>query len=279
MTGWRRFLRNRLATASAVFLLLIGLLAAAAPWVARYSYEEQNIEHRLETASASHWMGTDGLGRDLWSRVIYGARLSLLVGVVTALGALVVGTAVGAWAGYKGGWIDHALMRVVDLFLVFPSILLAILLGVVLGRGVLGILIAIGTTAWVTQARLVRGQVLQLREQPFIEAARSVGARSGRVMWSHILPNLWGPVLVSLTLQIPSNILAESFLSFIGLGIQPPASSWGTLASEGFRSMRSYPHLILFPGSVLFLTLLAFNYLGDGLRDLLDPKTRQEFTG
>jgi oligopeptide transport system permease protein len=162
----------------------------------------------------------------------------------------------------------------VDLFYIFPSILLAILLMVVLGRGFVGILLALGMTAWVTQARLVRGQVLQAKEMSYVEAARALGVRRPAIILRHILPNLWGPIIVSLSFQIPTNIMAESFLSFIGLGLQPPFSSWGTLASEGFRAMKSYPHLIIFPGTVLFVTMLAFNYLGDGLRDALDPRSR-----
>lgn len=271
MNALRRLLRNRLASISAAFLLAIALLAVCAPWVTQYSYEEQNIEQRLETPSARHWMGTDSLGRDLYSRILYGARVSLAVGCLTALFSLLVGTLFGAVAGYRGGWWDQILMRIVDLFYVFPSLLLAILVGLVAGRGITGILIAIGWTSWIGQARLVRSQVMQAREMLYVESARAMGVSARRTVWAHILPNLWGPIIVSLTVQIPTHIMSESFLSFIGLGIQPPYSSWGTLASEGFRAMKSYPHLILFPGGVLFFTLLAFNYLGDGLRDLLDP--------
>ena len=274
MKAWDRFARNRLALMSLIFITTIGIMALAAPWVTPMSYEEQNISRRLETPSLIHWMGTDTLGRDLYSRVIYGAQMSLAVGLFTALFALILGTATGAAAGYWGGWKDTVIMRIVDFFYIFPSILLAILLMLLFGRGFAGILLAIGLTSWVTQARLVRGLVLQAREMPYVEAARALGVRGGAIIFRHILPNLWGPIFVSLTLQIPANIMSESFLSFIGLGLQPPYSSWGTLASEGFRAMKSYPHLILFPGAVLFLTMLAFNYLGDGLRDLLDPKDR-----
>jgi len=269
--------RNRIAGLALAGLLLISTLSAIAPWVTRQSYEVQSISERLQGPSAAHWMGTDSLGRDLYSRILYGGRLSLLVGLSTGLFALLLGTATGAMAGLWGGWTDALLMRTVDAFAIFPATLLAILLGIFLGRGVFGILLAIGLTAWVTQARLVRGQVLQAREFPYVEAARAIGVTRPLIFLRHILPNLWGPILVSLTMQIPTNIMAESFLSFIGLGLQPPYSSWGTLASEGFRAMRSYPHLILFPGGVLFLTLLAFNYLGDGLRDLLDFHEARRF--
>jgi oligopeptide transport system permease protein len=259
------------------FIGLISLMALAAPWVTRYSYEEQNISQRLEPPSTAHWMGTDNLGRDLYSRVIYGARMSLAIGVCTALFALVLGTLTGACAGFYGGWTERLIILLVDLFSVFPSILMAILLSLLFGRGFFGIFVAIGLSAWVTQARLVRGQVLQARKMSYVEAALALGVSDLAVLWRHILPNLWGPILISLTLQIPANIMAESFLSFIGLGIQPPYSSWGTLANEGFRAMRSFPHLMIYPSLVLFTTMLAFNYLGDELRDRLDPKTASRF--
>jgi oligopeptide transport system permease protein len=272
-TWLSRLTRNRVAIICGLILIGISALSLAAPWVTHYSYEEQNIAERLQTPSVLHWMGTDPLGRDLYSRILYGGRMSLAVGVCTALVALFLGTVTGAAAGYWGGWIDSLLMRLVDLFYIFPSLLLAILVMLLFGRGFMGILVAISLTAWVTQARLVRAQVLQARELPYVESARAAGAKDWAIVFKHILPNLWGPIIVSLTMQIPANIMTESFLSFIGLGLQPPFSSWGTLAAEGFRAMRSFPHLILFPGVVLFLTMLAFNYLGDALRDALDPKS------
>lgn len=273
--GFRRFRRNRAAVVGLVFLALISLLAAAAPLVTNFSYEEQRIERRLESPSNDHWMGTDQLGRDLYSRILYGGRLSLAVGIFVALFSLTVGTVTGAIAGYRGGWTDSLLMRIVDLVYMFPSLLIAILLMLLLGRGFLGIFLALGMTAWVTHARLVRAQVLQARELPYVEAARAMGLSAPRILFKHVLPNLWGPMIVSLTVQIPAAIMAESFLSFLGLGLQPPYSSWGTLANEGFRAMKSFPHLIIFPGTVLFATMLAFNYLGDGLRDWLDPMSER----
>lgn len=272
MNTRNKFLGHRLAVLSTGFLISIGLLALFVPWLSPYTYDSQNIDATLQSASLSHWMGTDTLGRDVFTRIFVGARLSLIVGLASALVALVLGTLTGAWAGMRGGWIDVLLMRLVDFFYLFPSLLLAVLLMLALGRGVLGLLLALALTSWVMQARLVRAQVIQVREATFVESARAMGASEWRVFFSHILPQLWGPIIVSLTLQIPSNILAESFLSFIGLGIQPPFSSWGTLASEGFRALRSYPHLMIYPGVVLFLSMLAFNFLGDGLRDALDPK-------
>jgi oligopeptide transport system permease protein len=268
-----RFRKNRVAVASACFLFAISLMSVCAPWVTRFSFDEINIAEKLLGPSSLHWMGTDTLGRDLYSRVVYGGRMSLAVGICTAVFGLVLGTIVGAVAGYWGGWTDRLLMRIVDVFYIFPSILLAILLGLLFGRGFLGILLAIGITSWVTQARLVRGQVLQAKAMPYVESARALGASSIPILARHILPNILGPIIVSLTLQIPANIMAESFLSFLGLGLQPPFSSWGTLANDGFRAMKSYPHLIIYPGGVLFLTMLAFNYFGDGLRDFLDPRS------
>ena len=248
------------------FLLVLVTMATFAPWVTHYSFEEQTLTERLETPNANHWFGTDSLGRDLYSRIVYGARTSLSIGILTALIALFFGTLTGAIAGFRGGWIDHVIMNCVDLFYIFPTILLAILVMMVVGQGILGILIALGLTAWVNQARLVRAQVMQAKELPYVEAARALGVSQTAILFKHILPNLWGPILVSLSFQIPTNIMSESFLSFIGLGIQPPYSSWGTLANDGFRAMKSYPHLILFPGGILFLTVLAFNYIGDALR-------------
>ncbi|MBS1964009.1 MAG: ABC transporter permease [Bdellovibrionales bacterium] len=273
----KKFLRHRVALASLVFLAVVSVGAGFAPVFTRQSYEVQNIEEKLETPNAQHWMGTDTLGRDLYSRVVYGARMSLSVGVITALLSLTVGTLVGAIAGYRGGKIDAALMRVVDVFYIFPSLLIAILLTVYFGRGFLGILVAITLTSWVTHARLVRNLVLQSKEMLYVESARSLGLSGTRILLRHILPNILGPMIVSLTFQIPTNIMSESFLSFIGLGLEPPYSSWGTLANEGFRAMKSFPHLILFPGTVLFVTLLAFNALGDGVRDVLDPRGKRDF--
>ncbi len=279
MISWKKFKRHRLGYYSMIFLVIVTLAAVAAPLITTHSYDAQNIFEKLELPSKTYWFGSDSLGRDLYARVIYGARMSLAVGVLTALLALTVGTILGAWAGYKGGWVDRIIMNVVDVFYIFPSILIAILLTLFLGRGFFGILLALGLTSWVTQARLVRNQVLQQKSLTYVEGARAMGVTGFGIVLRHILPNIFGPMIVSLTFQIPTNIMSESFLSFIGLGLEPPYSSWGTLANEGFRAMRSYPHLIFFPGGILFFTLLSFNYLGDGLRDLLDPAGKRDFGG
>lgn len=268
----KRFSKHKVAVLSLAFIAVVTLMAAFAPLISPYPYDFQVIADRLQGPTSNHWMGTDALGRDLFSRILFGARLSLAVGFFTAVFSLIIGTIAGLAAGYFGGWTDQIIMRVVDLFYTFPSLLTAILLTMMLGRGITGLFLALGLTAWVTQARLVRGQTLQLKEALFVEGAKAAGATPARTVIRHILPNLIGPMIVSLTLAIPANIMSESFLSFIGLGVEPPFSSWGTLAAEGFRAIKSYPHLIFFPGSVLFLTMIAFNYIGDGLRDYADPK-------
>ena len=269
----KRFLKDKRFTWSTAILLVLCLAALFAPVIAPYSYDAVGVGPNLSSPIKGFWMGTDVLGRDLMSRIIYGARLSLAVGFCTAIFALVLGTATGAVAGYFGGKWDRILMAIVDIFFIFPMLLLAILLTLLMGRGFFGIFLAIGMTTWVTQARLVRALVLQARELPYVEAGRAIGLSHREIIFKHIIPNLMGPMIVSLTFQIPNNILTESFLSFVGLGLQPPYSSWGTLANEGFRGILSYPHLMIFPGLALFITMIAFHFLGDSLRDILDPKS------
>ncbi len=273
-TFWHDLGKTPYARAGLIFLALISLAALSAPLLSPYAYDAIDLEHKLESPSWQHWMGTDGLGRDLHSRILHGARMSLTVGILSALASLVLGTATGLMAGYYRGWVDSVLMRIVDFFYIFPTLLLAILLMLVFGRGFMGIVTAITFSAWIYQARLVRGLTLKEREMAYVEAARALGMRSLPILWRQILPNLIGPVIVSLSLQIPANIMAESFLSFLGLGLQPPLTSWGTLANEGFRAMRSDLHLILFPGLILMLSLIAFHLLGDGLRGTLSRRSR-----
>src|SRR5918996_88524 len=260
------------------FVLVVFASAVAVSWLSPYlagGLEEARIH---EGPSWLHWMGTDALGRDLLTRVCYGARVSMTVGLGTALIALIIGTAYGLVSGFKGGSLDQLMMRVVDIFYGLPDMLIFILLSLLLGRNVFGLLLALGLVSWVRFARIARGQILQAKEFVFVEGARAMGASRGRIILRHILPNILAPILVTLTFNIPSAILAESTLSFIGLGINDPYSawgtSWGTLVQDGWRAMRTYPHVIFFPAGAIFLTILSFNAVGNALRDLLDVRAR-----
>lgn len=261
---------------SLLFVLLVSATGFLAPWI--FPQGAGGLEERriLEEPSWAHWMGTDGLGRDLLTRLLYGARVSMTVGLGTALIALIVGTAYGLISGFKGGHLDQVMMRIVDIFYGLPDMLLFILLSLLLGRNIGGLLVALGLVSWVRFARIARAQVLQAREFLYVEGARAMGASKTRMIMRHILPNTVGPIIVTLTFTIPAAILAESTLSFVGLGINDPYSpwgtSWGTLAQDGWRAMRSYPHVIFFPAGAIFVTILALNTIGNNLRDYLDPK-------
>ena len=272
----RRF--DGLASASAVFIMIVLLSGFAVPWISPYGSGELREDNLLAGPSLTHPMGTDALGRDLLTRVLYGARVSMTVGIGTALIALIIGTTYGLVSGFKGGHIDDFMMRLVDIFYGLPDLLIFILLSLLFGKSIGGLLVALGLVTWVRFARITRGQVLQAKEFVYVEGARAMGAPRRRILMRHILPNILGPILVTLTFSIPAAILAESTLSFIGLGINDPYSgwgtSWGTLAQDGWRAMRAYPHIIFFPAAAIVLTILAFNTVGNALRDLLDPRTR-----
>ena len=259
---------------SSGFLFIIFSVSLLAPWVAPYSYQEQDTVNILAFPGIDHFLGTDRLGRDLLSRMIYGARVSLFVGVFSTLIALVIGTVYGTISAYVGGKTDNLMMRVVDVVFALPDLLMIILITVLMGRGVTGVFIALTMVSWVTIARLVRGEVLRIKEYPFILAAKALGASHFRIMLREIFPNILGILVVTLSFRIPVAILAESTLSFIGLGIAPPASSWGTLASDGWTAIKLYPHLILLPSLAIFFTILSFNFLGEGLREYLDPRAQ-----
>ena len=259
---------------SSGFLFIILSVSLLAPWVAPYSYQEQDTLNILAFPGVEHFLGTDRLGRDLLSRMIYGARVSLFVGVFSTLIALVIGTVYGTISAYVGGKTDNLMMRVDDVVFALPDLLMIILITVLMGRGVTGVFIALTMVSWVTIARLVRGEVLRIKEYPFILAAKALGASHFRIMLREIFPNILGILVVTLSFRIPVAILAESTLSFIGLGIAPPASSWGTLASDGWTAIKFYPHLILFPSLAIFFTILSFNFLGEGLREYLDPRAQ-----
>jgi len=254
------------------FLLVMGIVAILAPWVAPYSYEAQDTLNTLAGPSSEHWMGTDRLGRDLFSRMIYGARVSLFIGVATTVIALAIGSLYGGISGYAGGRTDNFMMRIVDVIFALPDLLMIILITVVMGRGLGSIFLALTLVSWVTVARVVRGEVLKIKELDYIEAARALGMNHLGILIREILPNIMGVLVVTLTFRIPVAILAESTLSFIGLGIAPPFSSWGTLANDGWTAIKFFPHLILFPSMAIFFTILSFNFLGEGLRDHFDPR-------
>ncbi len=250
------------------------MLTMIGPWVSPYTFDQQDPHALLQNPSLSHWMGTDKLGRDLFTRLMDGGRLSLLIGISTASTALFIGTLFGGISGYFGKKIDYFMMRVVDLVFALPDLLLIILMMVILGRGFLGIFLALTFVSWVTVARLVRGEILKLKEEAFVEAAKALGGSHRRLLFFHLIPNILGPLIVTLSYRIPAAILAESTLSFIGLGLAPPSASWGIMANEGWSSMRFYPHLISFPSLAIFLTILSLNTVGDKLRDFLDPQKR-----
>lgn len=283
--AYRRLRKNRVAMVSAALILVISIIALMAPWLAPYPFDEQYLDRVLAAPGFTHWLGTDSLGRDMLSRLIYGARISMAVGVITAFISLIIGTIYGAIAGWFGGWVDSGFMRTVDILDSIPSLVLLILVKMVFDavdiignpelRALTGMLLALSLVGWVSLARVVRAQVMQVKQMTYVEAARSLGASGFRIVSRHIMPNIVGPVIVLLTIQIPSNILSESFLSFLGLGLQPPYSSWGVLANDGWRSLSSYPHLMISPGVAIFIAMLAFNLLGDGLRDAFDPTSRK----
>jgi oligopeptide transport system permease protein len=320
MDAWRRLRRNRAAVAGAIIILINIAAAIFAPEITHYTYSEQNY---LATNSAPTWvtkvftnmrpegtalgyvpinnhylLGTDGLGRDLWTRIVYGARISLSVAAIGPLTSLIIGLIVGTVGGYAGGRVDNFLMRFVDIMYAFPTLLLVILMmaffrgtfaqshpGTLAYRlneidskfgGMLFIFVGIGITSWMDTARLARGQVLSIRQTEYIEAAHSIGAGDSGIIVRHILPNILGPIIVRESLSIPRYISFEAFLSFIGLGVNPPTPSWGSMISDGARAIQSYPNQAIFPALALFFIMFAFNFLGDGLRDALDPRSTKE---
>ncbi|MEW6566858.1 MAG: ABC transporter permease [Chloroflexota bacterium] len=278
--AWRRLLRNRMAVAGLLFIGVLVFAYATADFLPPYSYREADYQNtRIGPQWPDHIFGTDKLGRDIFSRVWWGVRVSLTVAIVGSLTSLTIGITYGSISGYLGGQVDNLMMRFVDMMYGFPTLLFVILIMVVLPsenaiQGMVNIFIAIGVVGWMGMARLIRGQFLSLREKEFVLAARMVGAGPARIISRHLLPNSLGPAIVALTLNIPSLILTEAVLSFIGLGVPPPYPSWGQMVSEGWRGLRTSPHLTIFPGLAITLTMLAFNFLGDGLRDALDPTMR-----
>ena len=276
MDGWIRLKKNTLAIVSLAILILFCVVALLTPVIAPYGYEEQDLLLGAVGPSLAHPLGTDIFGRDMLTRIMYGSRISLAVGFLASSVAVFIGVFWGAIAGYSGGRIDVAMMRLVDILYALPFMIFIVLLMVVFGRNILLLFLAIGAVEWLTMARIVRGQVLALKQQQFIEAALSLGLSHWTIIRRHLIPNILSPVIVYATLTIPSVMLLEAFLSFLGLGVQPPESSWGLLISYGVETMEEYPWLILFPGLFLSITLFALNFLGDGLRDALDPRASKD---
>ena len=274
--GMRRFTRNRIAFGGCLFLAVMAALSLGAPLIAPYAYDTQNLSLGATFASGKHWLGTDILGRDLFTRILYGGRVSFAVGVCATLVSVLIGVVWGAIAGWAGGKTDAVMMRFVDIAYAFPFTIFVIILMVFFERSLLLLFMAIGAVEWLTMARIVRGQVMALRHREFVEAAIGLGLPRARIVIRHILPNIAGPVIVYATLTIPAVMLLEAFLSFLGLGVQPPACSWGILIREGAESMEEYPWLLVFPGALLSATLFSLNFIGDGLRDALDPRTMRE---
>ena len=274
--AWLRLRANRMAMISLVILIGITLVSLIGPAISPYAYDQQNLDRVFEGPGKDHIFGTDNLGRDLFARTTYGGRISLAVGLLATLVSLVIGVSYGMFSGYTGGRIDAWMMRAVDVLYALPFTIFVILLMVIFGRNFLLLFLAIGAVEWLTMARITRAQTMNLKRSDFIEAARALGYSHGRILFRHLLPNLVGPIIVYATLTVPAVMLLEAVLSFLGLGVQAPMSSWGSLIKEGAEKMDAAPWLLFFPGMFFCLSLFALNFLGDGLRDALDPKSSKD---
>ena len=274
---WRRLKRNKMAVLGLIILIILVLLAVFADVIANYDNVviKQNLAHRLQGPSAAHWLGTDEFGRDIFARLVHGTRVSLQVGIVAVGISIVIGGILGAVAGYYGGKLDNTIMRIMDIFLAVPSILLAIAIVSALGPSIINLMLAISISSVPSYARIVRASVLSIRDQEFIEAAKAIGASNTRIIFRHIIPNSLAPVIVQATLGVASAILSTAGLSFIGLGIQPPAPEWGSMLSGGRQYLRYAWWVTTFPGVAIMITILSLNLVGDGLRDALDPRLKQ----
>jgi oligopeptide transport system permease protein len=273
--AWRRLKANKMAMGGLVTLVLLTIMAIVVPFISSYDYGTQNLKQINLKPSFEHFFGTDDFGRDLWVRIWWGTRISLFIGIAAALLDLIFGVIYGGISAYYGGRVDNIMQRIIEIVYSIPFILMSILLMMYLGAGIKSLILAYAITGWVTMARLVRGQILILKEQEFVLAARTLGASSARIIFKHLIPNVLGVVIIQITFVVPTAIFVEAFLSFIGLGIQPPLASLGNLLSDGAQIMRYQPHRLLFPTVFFSLILLSFNLLGDGLRDALDPKMRK----
>ncbi|MDD7174196.1 MAG: ABC transporter permease [Clostridiales bacterium] len=273
--AWRRFKSDKMAVFGLVVIVIITLFAIFGPILCPYGYEDADFFHVNEWPSREHWFGTDALGRDLYVRVLYGARISLSIGVVAALVNMVIGVLYGGIAGFCGGLVDNIMMRIVDILIALPSLLYTILLMMLLGTNIRSILIALCLSSWVGTARITRSQVVTLKHQEYALAGRLAGASSFEILLRHLLPNAMGPIIVSVMFLIPSAIFSEAFLSFLGIGIQKPMASWGSLANDAIGTLVSSPYQMFFPIAAISLTMFSLNFIGDGLRDALDPKLKK----
>jgi oligopeptide transport system permease protein len=278
--AWRRFRRNRLAVTSLTTVVILILAAIAAPLLQRIGLlsdptTQDVVNNYAAVGSPHHLLGTDELGRDVLSRVLFGAQISLTIGFLVQAIVLVIGGTIGLTAGYFGGWVDNALMRFTDIMYAFPDLLFVLIIVAALGPSLVNIFVAIGLVYWVGLARILRGQVLSIKEKEFIEAAHAAGSAPSKIILKHLLPNSLGPVIVVLTFGIPAAIFTEAVLDFIGVGIRPPTPTWGQMVFEGYSAADAYPSLVLIPCIALSITMLAFNFIGDGLRDALDPRMRR----
>jgi oligopeptide transport system permease protein len=273
--AWRRLKLNKGAMLGLFILATLLFMAIIGPYLTPYDYQEQSFTKTNQGASMEHWFGTDDLGRDLWTRVWWGTRVSLLIGVVAALLDLVIGVIYGSIAGYIGNRTDNIMMRIIEILMGIPNLILIILFIIFLGPGISTIILSMVITGWMGMARLVRGQVFQLKEQEYVLAARALGANTQRIMLKHLIPNAMGPIIVSITFTIPTAIFFEAFLGFIGLGLRPPFASLGVLILDGYKIMTVYPYQFLIPATTISLIMFSFNLVGDGLRDALDPKFRR----
>jgi len=274
--AWRRLRRNHLAIFGMGTLSAMVVLVVVGPWLSPYSYETQDRALGAVGPSGQHWFGTDTLGRDLFTRILYGGRISLMVGFAATAVSLTIGVLYGAVAGFARGRADAIMMRVVDILYTMPFTVIVIILTVYMGKSIVLLFMAIGAVEWLTMARIVRGQVVSLREKEFIEAAEIMGLRRRRIILRHLIPNALGPIIVYTTLTIPAVMLLEAFVSFLGMGVQAPMSSWGVLIHDGANTMEEYPWMLIFPSLALSLTLFSLNFLGDGLRDALDPRIAKD---
>ncbi|GLG06260.1 diguanylate cyclase [Sellimonas catena] len=272
---WRRFKANKLAIFGLILLIAIILLLFLGPTISGKDYQYINADIKNQGPSAEHWFGTDDMGRDLFTRVCVGGRISIYIGLCCTAVMFVIGALAGALAGLKGGLVDDIIMRLCELIGNLPYLIIVTILSMVMGRSLFSLVFAMSLTAWVGTARMVRGQILQIKEQDYVQAAKALGASTGRIIIKHLLPNTLGIIMVDITMSIPGFVFSEAFLSYIGLGVRPPETSWGALASAGQQQLMFYPHQLFFPCLMIVLTMLSFHLIGDGLSDALDPKLRK----